>query len=287
LRPPDSYRDQARSLLRWLDRRWLHGIPRSLRPEGIRPLGRLALLDNFAAVLDRLRQTLSRLVGPSDCPSSDEVPRVFVVASLAGGTGGGMLWDVAYAIRQVLGQLSFPEASVHGLLLYGTSSSSDEQYRARVNTRAALSELSHWSRPDVAFPGAPEQGLAAFEPGRPPFDECYVAHLGERLGEDDAVAATDRMAEYLCLDAVAAGAGLDQLRHSSRRPGGLRTFGLAGADFARTPLIERGAELLCRLLVTRCLGSLADGSQVSLDDEADQKLDELGLNLGPATTRSS
>ena len=42
LRPPKHYRDQARDLLRWLDRRWLYGIPRSLQTEGLRPLGRRA-----------------------------------------------------------------------------------------------------------------------------------------------------------------------------------------------------------------------------------------------------
>jgi hypothetical protein len=294
LQPPDYYRDQARALLRWLDRRWLHNIPRSLRPEGVRPLGRLALLDNFPTVLDRLRLALSRLADPSaraevvgatGRPLRHEAPRVYLVASVAGGTGGGMLWDLAYAVRQVLGQVGLPDSGLWGMLLYGTASGPEEQYRARVNTCATLLELAHWYRPDVAFPGAPEQGLAASAPGRPPFDECYVAHLGDGLGADDSAAAADRVAEYLCLDATAAGALLDRLRDDSRRPGSLRTFGLAGAEFARGALVERASLLLGRRLVSRFLGEAGEGDRGRLEQESDRLLAELGLGLEPLLDR--
>jgi hypothetical protein len=294
LKPPDHYRPQARALLRWLDRRWLHGIPRSLRPEGVRPLGRLALLDNAPAVLDRLREAVSRLaadsaraaaVGATGRALRDEAPRVFVVASVAGGTGGGMLWDVAYVVRQVLAERNLPDTGVCGLLVYGTTPSPDEQYRARVNAYATLQELDHWCRPDVSFPGAPEQGLSGFGPGRPPFDECYLAHLGDGLSEGAAAAAADRVAEYLCLDATAGGACLDRLRHESRCAGGLRTFGLAGVDFARGALVEAASQLLCRRVVRQCQGDLAAGDRERLEQEADERLNELGVRLGPLAER--
>ena len=41
LRRPQHYRDHSQKLLNWLSRRWLYNIPRSLRTEGLRPLGRL------------------------------------------------------------------------------------------------------------------------------------------------------------------------------------------------------------------------------------------------------
>jgi hypothetical protein len=294
LRPPDHYREQARGLLRWLGRHWLHGIPRSLRPEGVRPLGRLALLDNAAAVLDRLRQALSRLssesartaaVGATGRALRDETPRVFVVASVTGGTGGGMLWDVTYALRQLLGELNLPATGLCGLLLYASPPRPDQQYRARVNTYATLRELNHWCRPDVGFPGAPEQKLAGFEPGRPPFEECYLLHLGDGLGEAEAAAAADRVAAYLCFDATAGGACLDRLRHNSRKPGVLRTFGLAGADFARGALVERASRLLCQRLVGRWLGEVSPGDRDRLERRADRRLAEMGLLAQPLVDR--
>ncbi len=42
LRRPQDYRDHSKRLLGWLSRRWLYNIPKSLRTEGLRPLGRLA-----------------------------------------------------------------------------------------------------------------------------------------------------------------------------------------------------------------------------------------------------
>jgi serine/threonine protein kinase len=294
LKTPDGYRSQSQTLLRWLDRRWLHGIPRSLRPEGIRPLGRLALLDNAEAVLGRLRKALSQLAGASAQAVAvgatgralrDSVPRVFVVASVAGGTGGGMLWDVAYAVRQVLGELNVPDTGVCGLLLHATASSPDQQVRTRVNTWATLLELEHWCRPDVSFPGAPEYGLAGFAPGRPPFDDCYLAHLGDGLTEDRTTAETDRVAEYLCLDASAGGACLDRLRQESRWPWGLRSFGLAGVNFARGALVDRASNLLCRRVVLRCLGDGADDDHRAFEEQANRQIGQLGLGLNMLVDR--
>ena len=42
LRRPQHYRERWDQLLSWLSRRWLYNIPKSLRTEGLAPLGRLA-----------------------------------------------------------------------------------------------------------------------------------------------------------------------------------------------------------------------------------------------------
>jgi serine/threonine protein kinase len=290
LQRPDGYRSQSQALRHWLDPRWLHAIPRSLRPEGLRPLGRLALLDNAEAVLGRLRTALSRLdaessrvaaVGATGRPLRDDAPRIFVVASIAGCTGGGMLWDVAYAVRQILRELNLPDTGVCGVLLYATGSSPDQQCRARVNTQATLLELDHWCRPNVSFPGAPEKGLAGFGPGSPPFDECYLVHLGDGLTENETAREADRVAEYLCLDASAGGACLDRLRQESRWPGALRSFRLAGADYAHGLLVERASHLLCRRLVQRCLGDVTDDDRARRKQEVDRQLAALRLEVQP------
>ncbi len=46
LRKSQDYREDSRRILEWLSRRWLFNIPRSLQTEGLRPLGRLALVDH-------------------------------------------------------------------------------------------------------------------------------------------------------------------------------------------------------------------------------------------------
>ena len=44
--PSQEYREDSTRLLKWLNRRWLYNVPRSLQTEGIRPLGRLAYVDH-------------------------------------------------------------------------------------------------------------------------------------------------------------------------------------------------------------------------------------------------
>ena len=60
LRTATEYRDRRSILLSWLSRRWLYNVPRSLKTEGIRPLGRLALVDHAMTVRTRIATILQR-----------------------------------------------------------------------------------------------------------------------------------------------------------------------------------------------------------------------------------
>ncbi len=258
LHPPEHYRPDAKRFLRWLDRRWLYNIPRSLRTEGVRPLGRLALVDNAAEVLAALREAL----GGVSCAAAlaaaraagatvrDETPRVFLVASITGGTGGGMVVSLAYAVRQVLAELGLSGGPC-ALLLHATGPKEEDRELARVNTSATLRELDLLGRSVAAYPGDTDAGLSPFRPGVAPFDDAYLVPLGDRLERVAAESATEAVADYLCLDAdPAGGACLDKLRLRWRAsPTLLRTFGVArvGGRGAERPLAP-AARLLCRQL---------------------------------------
>ena len=62
LRRRQDYRNDSERLLQWMSRRWLYNIPRSLQTGGLRPLGRLALVDHAEALFARLRQ-----IGRASC----------------------------------------------------------------------------------------------------------------------------------------------------------------------------------------------------------------------------
>jgi hypothetical protein len=275
LRPAEHYRDQTKDLLRWLDRRFLYGIPRSLLTEGLRPLGRLALMDNAEVIRTRLREALTQLTSAEareaaaatlGAPLRTEAPRVFLVASVAGGTGSGMLVDLAYAVRHVLEELQLPTEGLCGLLLHATSQKPASRDLARINAAAALQELHHFSRPDGPYPGDPAHGLAAFGPGVPPLEDCYLVHLGDQLDESAAQAATDPVAAYLDLDAATvAGTFLDEYRQRTRVAAGgaaagpaLRSFGLSRICFSRDRLAKTAADHLCLYLLDRWRGAAAD-----------------------------
>ena len=61
LRKPEGYRSRQKHLLSWISRRWIYNVPRSQQTEGIRPLGRLALIDNFSDVCERLEELAEKL----------------------------------------------------------------------------------------------------------------------------------------------------------------------------------------------------------------------------------
>jgi hypothetical protein len=289
LHPPEHYRQSSRHLLRWLDRRWLYGIPRSLLTRGLRPLGRLALVDNAPEVLARLREALARVTTTEAVAATakamgsgirDETPRVFVLASVTGGTGGGMLVSLAYGIRQVLGDLGLSAGGLCALLLHATGSQAEDRETARVNTAATLNELDLLDRPGVVYPGEPESGLAGAPAGLAPFEERYVVHLGDGMDHAAAEAATDVVGDYLYFDACAdGGACLDLLRARAHaaEPGAVRTFGLARVDRRGERSDDSVARLLCRQLMERWLAE-PDAEQVqALQRQAQREVVTRGL----------
>jgi serine/threonine protein kinase len=294
LRPTEQYRDQSKAILRWLDRRWLYGIPRSLQTEGRRPLGSLALVDNSAAILARIRECLSQITDPDAKAGTtaktglrlrDDTPRIFIVASIAGATGGGMLAGIAYAVRQVLEEMRITAEGLSGILLQATSQKPGERDVALINAYATLNELYHYSLPDHSYPGNPECGLAPFAADHPPFQDAYLVQLGEQLSQAEVEAATDAVADYLCLDAATAGgAFLDQYRYSTHPANcerganpTLRSFGLSRVSFPRQQLEKLATNLFCHNLIETWSGGLADQQVDLMQVEAQRQVDVLGL----------
>src|SRR5262249_28325413 len=88
----------------WLPPRALHRLSRTPATNGSRALGRLALLDNYHAVVQRLRQALRRVTDREVLHAAarrtglalgSSKPRLYLVAGLGGGGGSGMVLDLA------------------------------------------------------------------------------------------------------------------------------------------------------------------------------------------------
>ena len=110
LRRPQEYREDSREILHWLSRRWLYNIPHSAQTEGLRPLGRLALVDNASELFERLGEAVANVTDPESLHRTaettglqfrEQVPRIFVLASISGGTVSGMVLDVVYGLRNI------------------------------------------------------------------------------------------------------------------------------------------------------------------------------------------
>lgn len=273
LRNAAEYTAESRSLLQWLSRRWLYNIPRSLQTEGRRPLGRLALMDHAPKVVQRLRKALAEITSPealsastqaTGLPVGGQQPRVFLISSTSGGTGGGMVLDLAYLVRKLITDLGLSDEGVCGILTHSTDRNPNAHDLAIANSYACLTELHQYAGTG-GFPGEPACELPPFCAGQGPFPRAYFVHLGDDLNDPQFDAATDALASYLYLDCLTpVGSALEQCRRTApidvTTDAGfmLRSFGLASVGAGQTSLPALATEELCKEVVDRWRGVCKD-----------------------------
>src|SRR5262249_6030704 len=132
-------------------------------------------------------------------------PRVYVVTSLAGGTGGGLFVDLAYLIRQQLKQIGYEAPDGAGGLLGpdgpapaapgwkapaaepGQRGAEQRRVMALGNAYAALTELRHFASPEKTFAARYQEKEPPLRDRDAPFDRWVLLPLP---GEGDE--ATDR-----------------------------------------------------------------------------------------------
>ncbi len=205
LRTTQEYRSEVPEVLKWLSRRWLYNIPREPRTSRCRPLGRLALVDNGARVMQRLTRALHDFAAPEALAASAAAvganfthrPVIVLVTSIGGGTGSGIILDLAYAVRKLTAELGIADYELRGLLLHSTEQEPESQDLALANALACLTELAHFNRPGCGYPGEESLGLLAVPSILPTFDETLLAHLGDGLSHSDFQSQLDRVSDYL------------------------------------------------------------------------------------------
>ena len=194
LRAPASYRSKFKTLGEWMPRRWLFNIPRSGLTEGIRPLGRLAFVDHYREIRRRISEGLSRLVSDEvleplrdtkTIPVDGRTPRVFLVASLGGGTGSGAVLDAAYTVKSILSDLELNDDDVNGVLLQPQRETGSNVLSA-ANATACLREFHHYALSEY-YTGDTAIGIPTLDYTQP-FDRAYFvpnspdpSHVAEYL----------------------------------------------------------------------------------------------------------
>ncbi len=161
----------------WFDPQLLYRIPRTPQTMGLRLFGRLAFMDHYRAVMAKVGAELEAALSPDSLHLTEQRtglrrrtnrPRVYVVAGAGGGTGGGMLLDVAYAVRAKLKRMGYEHPELVGVLLLPPADASLAPPQALGNTYATLTELNHFTRPDSTFTaGYDDRGGAVKEKDAP------------------------------------------------------------------------------------------------------------------------
>ena len=289
LRKPEDYRARADVHLGWLSRRWIYNVPRTLQTEGLRPLGRLVFADHFSSICDRLEQEIGELVKEENLgktadtlkmnPGDPNSPRVYIISSISGGIGSGMMLDMAYTVKLLLGEKGLKSEFVTGVLLHSNYQRARDPGLSAANAFAFLTELRHFN--EQGYPGDASLGIPEFDE-EAPFEHTYYTELGDDLNQSEFDAKLDSVAEYISLSATTrCNEFFDACRRSEQEMEhfALRTFGVAtskAGDVSKQRLL---IDQLCQKLIHRWSGldesgvegatAVADGilSQLQVNEE--------------------
>jgi serine/threonine protein kinase len=257
-------REGAVAYQTWLDPHLLYRIPRNQQTAGLRFLGRLAFTDNYREIADRLRADLGACSEADAVAAADRQtklglrsnrPRVYVVSSLAGGTGSGMFIDVAYLARFFLKQLGYAQPELVGLFFAPSAEYKASRPTAVGNTFAALTELHHYSAPDVTFVARYAAKEAPLTDADPPFSRCLL--LPQESEEAKNRELSGLAAGYLLRDMLSPlGRAADTRRtallpHAGAPAPLLESFGMNRLTWPRRPLVQQIARKICLRLVQR------------------------------------
>jgi hypothetical protein len=175
-----------------------HGAPGQMRCAG-----RLVLFSRYSSFIRRLRDAIDAISQIDNWIKTEEmstperryiverpeeVPlmaKVFIISSVCGGTGGGILLDIAYLCRHFLAEL---HPVIKAMIILPpvldtepTIKKSRIKKKIRANTYAALKEIDHFiarSRWVCQYPeGAP------INVSSPPFDFTYLVDLSNQKGQ--------------------------------------------------------------------------------------------------------
>ncbi|AGY56819.1 tubulin-like doman-containing protein [Gloeobacter kilaueensis] len=147
----------------------------------IRALGRFAFAVNYQQIKGAFAAARSRIRGYEKYMLDtwkvqlDQGINIFVVGSLSGGTGSGMLLDLAYNLRDWVPPSDLPQSSAY-LVLPGAFSGLGD--RVVANAYAALMELDYYSRNDTRFEAqystSPSDRIGDQASRDVPFNFCYL-----------------------------------------------------------------------------------------------------------------
>jgi hypothetical protein len=243
----------------WLDTNLLYRIPRTQETGGLRALGRLAFFDNYRLIARRLRANLEACADPQALTTALQrtrlrfrrsQPRVYLLTSLAGGTGSAMVIDLAYTVRALLRQMGQPAPDVVGLLLLPQVDPEPTHRVALGNAFAALTELNHFASPETTFTARYDDRDAPLDDPDPPFSRCVLLSPPDAAGAGAELAA--RAGDFLLQDlATPLGRTADLQRTdvlaARSRPRGLvyQTFGLFRFAWPRQAVLHHAARRAC------------------------------------------
>lgn len=247
----------------WLPASVLFRIPKQPATQGMRALGRLAFCDHYTSIMAHIRKEIEGCTSESALAQASQqtglalrtnYPRVYIVTSLLGGTGGGMFLDLAYAVRRLLQSLGYHAPDVHGLVFLPDLGEGAAPIAALANAHAALRELIHFSLPNTQYEALFDRKEGLLVDPEPPFRRCALLSL-ERLDDASAMREVLGMAAGFLFQELLTtmGRDADQGRgQTTRQVVGLplQTFGTYRLIWPQRAILELWAKSCCDDILT-------------------------------------
>jgi tubulin-like protein/AAA domain-containing protein len=259
-----AYRSPERFHAEWMDLEVLHNRPSTeMGTRGSRMLGRFLLLlpENQATVREQVRGWLERSSAPR---------RVYLVASIAGGTGGGMVVDLGYLVRQTAAALGV-EVEVRAILFVPPASAARQsrvEAAKAANAFAALTELHYFSDPCTRYRAHLGEGETPFQTRVPPYHRVSLLTSLTAEGETIPLQELQERAAIYLLTATGGDDGNWREEQAEREQavepldadGNPQVFHTFGTEWVEYPE-ERLITAVYRNMVRRSLGSWLYGDR--------------------------
>ncbi|MCO8123695.1 protein kinase [Stieleria sp. TO1_6] len=253
IRTPQEYRDNGTQRLRSISRRWIYNVPRNSVTGGMRPLGRLALVDHGRQVMETLRAAVNEI--KSALPEG-AAPKIYVVGSLTGGSGSGMYMDVVYLLRHLLDESAMENDAIVSLLTTNRFQGDPARPLALHSTTSAVRELAYFLKPENGYPGDPGPGWPRVPAARTPLHNTYLIAQSRSVGAPDPI---DSVLNYLWQDASVCGKwfqnGRQQTAPTTTQSATLRSLNVIQIGDPRQRQSNQLAPHLIKTLLLRWLGN--------------------------------
>ncbi|HMP15595.1 MAG TPA: tubulin-like doman-containing protein [Gemmatales bacterium] len=184
-----KHRQSLELISEWISSERLYSIPRSLAVAGVRSLGRLALTENHLRIAAKMKRDIQALLDIEGLEQTAtmtglepgiETPQIIIFAAAGGGTGSGMLIDVAYTCRRLLQEQGIGDQEIYAHLFCGSPTDMMTPAVEKGNIYATLTEINHYSHPEAIFTAKYRPGTQPIEDSGPPFKSVYLSRVGRR-----------------------------------------------------------------------------------------------------------
>ncbi|CAN5355985.1 hypothetical protein BH11PLA2_BH11PLA2_19880 [soil metagenome] len=258
-------REGIPSVEQWMPPGVLYRLPREASAAGgVRAFGRLALVDHYRPIAQRIRQqietfitddALNKVATATGLGVRTNRARAYIVANLAGGTGSGMALDLAYIVRHELRQIGYTHVDSVGYLAVPPVDAG--RGLALANAYAALTELGHYHRGRNKYNVRFDTKEPPITDTEGPFRRVALLQLGKRAEpkEQNRIAGLAARAIYLDLF-TPLGRRSDEVRVEAdklnpERIPTVQPFGLYRLSWPRPAVLTSATRCFEQRLITR------------------------------------